>query len=221
MKDMFEEKLNRRLQELEQDASVGDMLDREAIWKRIEAGQPPVMKRSLRPRIMQLAAALICCLGIGLLIKYQQQTTTIAYTHTVATVPPIQSPAAAIAVEEEMIKKEEEPVLREKGASTARRPDETLATVPKEQVGGNNNITTPAEYKTPGVITSQAVKPQETEAPQLAVMYLSDLDKENPAVSIPQKSRESGRVARYVKSNLEEYASSLPPRVVINQILSK
>ncbi len=221
MKDMFEEKLNRRLQELEQDAGIGDMLDKEAIWKRIQARHPPVMKRSLRPRILQLAAALICCLGIGLLIKYQQQTTTVAYTHTGATVPPIQSPAAAIAVEEEIIKKKETPVLPEKGASTAHRPEAILATVPKEQVRGNNNITAPAEHKAPGIITSQAVKPQEAEAPQLAVMYLSDLDKESPVVSMPRKSRESGRVARYVKSNLEEYASSLPPRVVINQILSK
>lgn len=221
MKDMFEEKLSSRLQELEQDAGIGDMLDKEAIWKRIEAGQLPVIKRSWRPRIMQLAAALICCLGIGLLIRYQRQTTTIAHTHAVATVVPVSSPEAAIAVDKDITPKEETTVLPGKVMRTARGPEATLAAVPKEQVPVHKNGLLSSEHKAPDILTEQPFKREQAEAPQLAVMYLSDLDKENVAVPMPRKSRESGRVARYVKSNLEEYASSLPPRVVINQILSK
>jgi hypothetical protein len=169
---------------------------------------------------MQLAAALVCCLGIGLLIRYQRQTTTIAHTHAVATVAPVSSPEAAIAVDKDITPKEETTVLPGKVMRTARGPETTLAAVPKEQVPVHKNGPLSSEHKAPVVLTEQPVT-QQAEAPQLAVMYLSDLDKENAAVPMSRKSRESGRVARYVKSNLEEYASSLPPRVVINQILSK
>ena len=222
MKDMFEERLKEKLQSLEQDPGIGDMLDRQAIWKRIEAGQSPVIKRNWRPRVMQMAAALICCLGIALFVTYQQQTTTnIQQARTAAIMVPARQHFTKIRHKEEVINKENVPGLQERSTESVNRAEAMLtAATQKEQIPVDNSPG-PAEHKAPGGITEQPLPAQKSESPQLAIVYLSDLEQENPAVTVPKRSPDRSRIVRYMKSNLEDYASSLPPRVIINQILSK
>lgn len=220
---MFEEKLSRRLQELEQDGLAGNMLDREAIWQRIEARQAPVIRRNWRPHMMQWAAALICCLGIALWIRYQLQPMTNGELPRMAAtiVPATQSPVGNTVTENEPVAQGKAWPLPEKQVKSTRSTDAMLAGTGKVAAPVKNTIPLPLEHKAPDIITEQPIRPQPARDAQLAVMYLSDLDDKNPAAPMPQRSREQGRIARYVKSNLEEYAATLPPKVIINQILSK
>lgn len=219
MKDRFEEQLNAKLQELESNA--GDELDREAIWSRIAASQPkPVARPVWRPAIFKIAAAVVCLLGVALLLKFLADP-SINKTELPLAHKPVAQPAP---VNQVTPYKEADSVPNNKPAHGSAPVGQKTMVVKAEKK-------TPVTGKQPDGLqpaddqpVREAYQPLKQEIviaqAQPKVMYLSDLDQENTVVPTPQKSRESGRIARYVKSNLEEYAL-VPPKVIINQILSK
>lgn len=218
MKDRFEAQLNAKLQEME--SGAGDELDREAIWARIAASQPqPVNKPVWKPAVFKIAAALICLLGIALLLKFQADP-SINKTEQSLAHKPVAQPAPvndiashkdADATQVKHSTHEPTPVVQQVMVTKAEKKSSTP----------DQRLSVPQPMDHPPVRDDDQPLKQEIVMLPPQVMYLSDLEQEPAAAHIqPQRNREQGRMARYVKSNLEEYAIA-PPKVIINQILSK
>jgi len=81
MKDMFEEQLKAKLEELESDPEVAGMLSSGAIWDKISRAQNPLpQKRLWLPRMAKIAAALVICSGIALLLRPRQESTSLYWS---------------------------------------------------------------------------------------------------------------------------------------------
>ncbi|RQO32621.1 hypothetical protein DBR32_03240 [Taibaiella sp. KBW10] len=222
MKDIFEERLKAKLEALESDPEVANMLSRDAVWDRISTTQKPLQKKQWFPQIFKLAAALIICVGMALLIKFQQPEIAVQPPLVQAAKPAdaktdTPTPVADVAKESntEYPAKQEPVSVTHQDASrvgdTQRLPDRKDIAVEKTD-----------PLKVPSMPESSQIVKENALAAQPAVVYLSDLEKESPAVLTvaPRKSMASRKVIRYMKSNLEEY-TCVPPIVFINQILNK
>ena len=218
MKDRFEEQLNAKLQELE--SGAGDELDREAIWARIAASQPQSVARPVwRPAVFKIAAAIICLLGTALLLKFLADPPMNKTEQSLAH-KPVAQPASV----NDMAPHKENEVPQDRHSTPEPAPVAQQAVVTrteKKSSTPDQRLNGPQPVDQPPVRDDDQPLKQEVVMLPPKVMYLSDLEQETPATHIqPQRNREPGRMARYVKSNLEEYAIA-PPTVIINQILSR
>lgn len=222
MKDMFEEKLKARMEELESDTDLAATLPQERIWQRIEAAQKPERNKIWLPRIYKLTAAVVICLGIALLFYWQQadqQIVSPQATLAKAVVP--DSPKSTGYATTVVPVVETQPVPETKAAV---QPGKVSSWSGNAVVQQASKSPVQQDTKTPEVPQIIHPEPLQKESPAIAkagIVYLSDLEKEEPLVAkAPRKPANSHKLIRYMKSNLEDYAVA-PPVVIINQILNK
>ena len=222
MKDMFEEQLKAKLEELESDPEVAGMLSSGAIWDKISRAQNPLpQKRLWLPRMAKIAAALVICSGIALLLRPRQESTGLltqavdqAGTGKPLKDKPVLEQAPDIPATAGL-----PPALRKEQAATGRKeapsPAGKVQPVPAhrdvaERVPDSIYVSVVPEIQVPPEVSAPAR--------QTTIVYLSDLEKETPAAPAPRKALASSKTLRYIVSNQGAY-TCIPPMVFLNQIL--
>ncbi len=223
MKDMFEEQLKARLEALESDPEVAGMLSSGAIWDKVVQAQKPLpRKRIWLPRMVKIAAALMICSGIALLLRPRQESAELL-TQAVD-----QAGKEKLLKDKPVLEQEPDmpataglsPALRTVQAATGRKESPSPAVkvqplLPHRDVAEREvdsiHVSVIPEIQVPPEVSAPAV--------QTTVVYLSDLEKETPvAAPASRKALASSKTLRYIESNQGAY-TCIPPMVFLNQIL--